>query len=107
VRRYELINEPNALDSSSTFTNPPDTMAALLADLWMSVKVQHPNDSCWNVQLISGGLAGAPSMEGGCGVSLRLDSESGVGALPLVALGFAMRRSRRRTGTRPCSARYE
>jgi hypothetical protein len=58
VRLYELINEPNALDAANAFTNPPDVIAALLADFYTKVKVQHTNDPCWDVTLISGGLAG-------------------------------------------------
>ena len=61
VRRYEVINEPNALDGSGSFVNPPDVIAALLADFYTSLKLKHPGDACWNVDVISGGLAGGQS----------------------------------------------
>lgn len=56
VRRYELLNEPNNWDANKQATNPPDAFAALLADTYTAVKVKHPNDACWNVDLVSGAL---------------------------------------------------
>jgi hypothetical protein len=56
VRRFELLNEPNNWDASKQATNPPDAFAALLADTYTAVKVNHAGDACWNVDLVSGAL---------------------------------------------------